>query len=51
MKVSLLVSVSRRIRSWVAQRRNRSKEMRLNTPSSVMFISDKGKTIFKFLNK
>lgn len=50
MIISLLVSVQRRIRSW-ASRRNKGKEIRLNTPSSVMFISHKGKSIFKFLNK
>lgn len=50
MIVSLLVSVSRRIRAWTS-RKKQKKDLRMNTGDSVMFIVSKGKTVFKFLNK
>nr|DAU88911.1 MAG TPA: hypothetical protein [Caudoviricetes sp.] len=49
MIVSIFLSVSRRIRAWTEKRRQ--KRMRLNKPTSAMFISTNGKSVFKFLNK
>lgn len=48
MIVSVFITLSRRLRQWAASRKQ--KKMRLNTASSVMFITTKDKAIFKFLN-
>lgn len=48
MIVSIFISLKRRVQSWARHREQ--KKIRLNTISSVMFISSKGKTVFKFLN-
>lgn len=50
MVVSILLSVSRKLHSLLMRRRNTKKVLRLNTASSVMFISSNGKSVFKFLN-
>lgn len=48
MIVSIFISLKKRLRSWANARKQ--KKLRMNTKSSVMFISSKGKTVFKFLN-
>lgn len=50
MIVSVFLNVSRRLRVLFGGTRNKKRDMRLNTPSSVMFIQMKGKSVFKFLN-
>lgn len=51
MKISVTLSVSRRIRARTGERREQAKEMRLNTKASAMLISVNGKKVFKFLNR
>ena len=51
MKISVTVSVSRRIRAD-SRRQAQPPEMRLNTAASVMFIRTAGgNNVFKFINK
>lgn len=51
MKISVTVSVSRRIRTD-SRRQAHPPEMRLNTAASVMFIRTAGgKNVIKFINK
>lgn len=50
MIVSLFINVARRIRSWTAARRNKRKDLRMTTASSVRFIKKGNKSVFKFLN-
>ena len=51
MKISVTVSISRRIRAD-SRRQAQPPEIRLNTAASAMFIRTVGgKNVFKFINK
>lgn len=50
MIVSLFISVARRIRTWTASRRDKRRDLRMNTASSAMFVSKGNNKFFKFLN-
>lgn len=51
MIVSLLLSLSRRARAWIAHaRRMKKKDLRMNTTTSAMLIRKGDKSVFKFLN-
>lgn len=49
MIAAIIISVSRRLRSLLRSR-GKGKAMRLNTETSVMLLTSKGKTVFKFIN-